>query len=64
MQINEVVRSMLLLESAKLTDHEEQWVLQTVAGNYAAYPQIRAALRRTPSMAISGRWRLIRLRRL
>jgi hypothetical protein len=47
-QINNVLRSHLLIKSAALAADEERYVMQCVAGNYEHYNQIRAAMRRMP----------------
>jgi hypothetical protein len=41
----------MLLDAAKISENEEQWCLQTVAGNYGAYAEIRRNLRR---LAVDG----------
>ena len=45
-----VTLTMLLLESACLTDSQESWILQTVAGDYSRYNEVRRALRRLPGL--------------
>ena len=45
-----VTLTMLLLESCQLTDSQEQWVMQCVAGDYSRYAEVRRALRRMPGL--------------
>ena len=45
-----VTLTMLLLESAMLSDSQEQWIMQTVAGDYSRYHEVRRALRRLPGL--------------
>ena len=47
---NPTMLSMLLLEHAGLSNAEENWILQTVAADWAKYPEIRTAFRRLPSL--------------
>ena len=48
--LNPTMLSALLIESAQLTESQEQWILQAVAADYSRYPQIRQAMRRLPSL--------------
>jgi hypothetical protein len=48
--LNPSMLSALLIESAQLTESQEQWILQSVAADYSRYPQIRQAMRRLPNL--------------
>jgi hypothetical protein len=50
MWLNRVTLTMLLIESASLSESQESWVLQTVAADYSRYAEVRMALRRLPSL--------------
>ena len=47
-----VTLTMLLLESCQLTENQEQWVMQCVAGDYSRYAEVRRALRRMPGLDV------------
>jgi len=50
LQLNTVMLTLQLLESAMLTESQESWVLQTCAGDLTQYQTIRRAIRRMPQL--------------
>ena len=50
LSINTVMLTINLLEHAGLSKSQEEWILQTVAGDLSRYQEIKQALRRLPEL--------------